>query len=134
MKGDKTMKKLISITLIMLLTIAFLTIGSTKADAMDNESAALLTAGIVLLSVPVMYAIANSGPHHEPAYHHAGPPRYIEKTRVIHGQSRYEKYRGHSNWARRDTRSYRQEWRHQEHREARHDTRRDYRSGHEYGH
>ena len=128
------MKKLISITLIMMLTVAFLTIGSTKADAMDNESAALLTAGIVLLSVPVMYAIANSGPHHEPAYYHAGPPRYIERTRVIHVQPRYEKYRGHETWARRDTRSYRQERNRQEHRGTSRDARRDNRRGREYGH
>jgi hypothetical protein len=129
MKGDKTMKKLISITLIMMLTIAFLTIGSTRADAMDNESAALLTAGIVLLSLPVIYAIANSGPYHEPAYYHAGPPRYIERTRVIHAQPRYEKYRGHGNWAQPYKEGYRQEWNQQDHRGVSRDAHRDYRRG-----
>lgn len=117
-----------------MLTVAFLTIGSTRADAMDNDSAALLTAGIVLLSVPVIYAIANSGPHYEPAYHHAGPPRYIERTRVIHVQPRYQKYRGHGNWARSYKQGYRQEWKQQEHRRTSRDARRDNRGGREYGH
>jgi hypothetical protein len=125
MKGDKTMKKLISITLIMMLTVALLTIGSTKADAMDNESAALLTAGIFLLGVPVMYAIAHSGHHPEPAYAHAGPPRYIERTRAVYGQPIYQKYRSHRYWASPYQRGYRQE-----HREVRHVARRDYRRGH----
>ena len=52
MKGDSTMKKLMSITVIMMLTVSFLVIGNTNADAMNNESAALLTAGIVLLVYP----------------------------------------------------------------------------------
>jgi len=128
------MKKLISIMLIMILTVAFLTIGSTKADAMDNDSAALLTAGIVLLSVPVIYAIANSGRHHEPAYYHAGPPRYTERTRVIYSQPRYENYCGHGNWARPYTRSYRQDWKRHEYRRVSRDAHRDYRGGREYGH
>ena len=39
------MKKLMSIMVIIILTVSFLAIGNTDADAMNNESAAMLSAG-----------------------------------------------------------------------------------------
>jgi hypothetical protein len=130
MKGDKTMKKLILITLIMMVTVSFLVAGSTNADAMNNESAALLTAGIVLLSIPVMNAVVHGGTSPEPVYSHAGPPRYIEKTHVVYVQSKNTRHPG-----RRITsykRGYRQEWKRLQHERGKRDARRDYRRDRHY--
>lgn len=124
------MKKLMSIIVIMMLTVSFLVVGNTKADAMNNESAALLTAGIVLLGVPVMHAIAHGETYPEPVYSHAGPPRYIEKTKVIYVQPKYKKHRRYR--AKAYERGYRQERKRQQHREGMRDARRDYRRGRGY--
>jgi hypothetical protein len=130
MKGDSTMKKLMSITVIMMLTVSFLVIGTNNADAMNNESAALLTAGIVLLSIPVMNAIAHGGTYTEPAYSYASPPRYIEKTNIIYVQPKYKKNRRH--WAKSYKRGYRQELKRQQYRRGMRDARHDYRRGRDY--
>lgn len=124
------MKKLMSIIVIMMLTVSFLLVGNTKADAMNNESAALLTAGIVLLGVPVMHAIAHGGASPEPVYVHAGPPRYIEKTKVVYVQPKYKKHRRYR--VKDYERGYRQEWKRQQHWEGRRDARRDYRRDRRY--
>jgi len=121
------MKKLMSITVIMMLAVSFLVVGITNADAMNNESAALLTAGIVLLGIPVMNAIAHGGTYPEPAYSYASPPRYIEKTKIIYVQPKYQKHR--RQWAKSYKRGYRQERQRLQYRrgmrDARHDFRRD---------
>ncbi len=121
------MKKLISITVIMILTVSFLVVGNTDADAMNNESAALLTAGIVLLGIPVMNAIAHGNTYPEPAYSYASPPRYIEKTKIIYVQPQYRKHRGRSY-----ERGYRKEWKRIQYRRGMRDARHDYRRGREY--
>ncbi len=113
-----------------MLTITFLVIGNTRASAMNNESAALLTAGIVLLGIPVMHAIAHGGGYPESAYSYAGPPRYIEKTKVIYVQPRHKKHRKH--WKRSYERGYRREWKRQEYRRGMRDAHRDYRRDHYY--
>ena len=130
MKGDSTMKKLMSITVIMMLTVSFLIVGSTKADAMNNESAALLTAGIVLLGIPVMNAIAPRGTYTEPAYTYAGPPRYIERTQIIYVQPKHKKHR--RRWAKSYQRGYRKEWKQQQYRRGTRDARHDYRRDRDY--
>ena len=124
------MKKLISITVIMMLAVGFVAIGTTNADAMNNESAALLTAGIVLLGIPVISAIARGGTYPEPVYSHAGPPRYVEKTKIIYVQPKYQELRRER--ATSYERGYRQEWKHQQYREGVRDARRDYRRGRNY--
>jgi hypothetical protein len=124
------MKKLMSITVIMVLTVSFLVIGTNNADAMNNESAAMLTAGIVLLGIPVMNAIAHGGTYTEPAYSYASSPRYIEKTKIIYVQPKYKKHRRH--WATSYKRGYRQEWKRQQYRKGMRDARHDYRSGRDY--
>lgn len=124
------MKKLMSITVIMMLTVSFLVAGKRDADAMNNESAALLTAGIVLFSIPVMHAIAHSGTHHEPAYSYASPPRYIEKTKIIYVQPKYKRHRGH--WTKSYERGYRQERKRLHYRRGMGDERNDYRRGRGY--
>ena len=124
------MKKLMSITVIMILTVSFLILGNTNVDAMNNESAALLTAGIVLLGIPVMSAIAQGGTYPEPAYSYAGPPRYIEKTKVIYVQPKYKKHR--RRWAKPYKRGYRREWKRMQYRRGMRDARHDYRRGRDY--
>ena len=124
------MKKLMTITVIMMLTVSFLAIGAKNADAMNNESAALLTAGIILLGIPVMNAIANEGTYTEPAYYYDRPPRYIEKTKVVYVQPKYKKHR--RQWARPYKRAYRQEWKRQQYRRGMRDARQDYRRGRDY--
>lgn len=120
------MKKLVSITLIMMLAITFLAFGTTNADAMNNESAALLTAGIVLFGVPVINAIARGGAYPEPAYAYAGP-RYVEKTRVVYVQPKHKKH--HKRWQRTYERGYRHGWERIQYRKGMRDARRDYRRG-----
>lgn len=124
------MKKTISITIILMLTASFLVIGNTKADAMNNESAALLTAGIVLFSIPFMNAIAYGGAYPEPAYAYAGPPRHIEKTKIIYVEPRNKRHSGH--WSKSYKRGYRKEWKQQEFRRGMRDARHDYRRGRHY--
>jgi hypothetical protein len=132
MKGDSTMKKLMSITISMMLTVRFLVVGITKADAMNNESAAMLTAGIVLLGIPVINAIAHGGAYPEPAYSYAGPPRYVEKTKIIYVQPKYKKHRRH--WEKAYKRGYRQESKRLQYRRGMRDARHDYRRGRDYNH
>ena len=124
------MKKLMTIMVIIILTVSFLVVGNSDADAMNNESAAMLTAGIVLFGIPVMNALANGGTYREPAYSHTGPPRYIERTKVIYVQPKHKKHRRHLRKSYR--RGYRQEWKRQEHRRGRRDARRDYRWERDY--
>lgn len=124
------MKKLLSITLIMMVTVSFLVVGSTNADAMNNESAALLTAGIILLSIPVMNAVVHGGTYPEPVYSHAGPPRYIEKTHVVYVHSKNARHPGQRVTPYK--RGYRQEWKRLQRERGKRDARRDYRRGRDY--
>ena len=124
------MKKLMSIIVIIILTVSFLVIGNTNAEAMNNESAALLTAGIVLLGIPVMKAMTHGGTYPEPAYSHARPPRYIEKTKIIYVQPKHRKHRRH--FANAYERGYRKGWKRQQFRRGMRDARHDYRRGHDY--
>ena len=116
--------------IIMMLAVSFLVVGITNADAMNNESAALLTAGIVLLGIPVMNAIAHGGTYPEPAYSYASPPRYIEKTKIIYVQPKYQKHR--RQWAKSYKRGYRQERQRLQYRRGMRDARRDYRGDRGY--
>jgi hypothetical protein len=59
------MKKLISISLVLILAGGLLLAGNTKAEAMTGESAALLTA---LIPLPVINAITHN--------HYVPPPVY----------------------------------------------------------
>lgn len=130
MKGGNKMKKFISITIVMMFTVGLVAIGSTNADAMNNEAAALLTAGIVLFSIPVMSAIAQGGTYAEPAYAYTRAPRHIEKTKIIYVQARHKKHR--RDWARPYERGYRKEWKRLQYRRGLHDARHDFRRGRDY--
>ena len=124
------MKKLMSITVIMMLTVSFLVIGNTDADAMNNESAALLTAGIVFIGIPLIHAMSHGGAYPEPVYAYAGPPRYIERTKIIYVQPKYKKHRKY--WAKPYKRGYRQEWKRKQYKRGMRDARRDYRRVRDY--
>jgi hypothetical protein len=100
------MKKFTSIIIIIIVAVGFLVAGSSRAEAMHNESAVALTAGMFLLGIPVIHAIAQEAIHHERAYIHAYPPRYIERTKIIyvgpvhksihrHGHRKHDRYCRH---------------------------------------
>ncbi|RJR20042.1 MAG: hypothetical protein C4581_04035 [Nitrospiraceae bacterium] len=89
------MKKLITITVIIMVAAAFLVIGNTGAEAMNRESAVALTAGMVLMGIPVMHAIAHEAAHHARAYDYAFPPRYIERTKVVYVQPKHKRMHRH---------------------------------------
>lgn len=126
------MKKLVTVTLVLLLAVGFLVVGNNRAEAMNNESAAVLAGTIAIFGLPVMHAIAQEimypGPgyasaypaHYRPAY----PSRYIERTKVIYVEPRYQIHR-HRGWA--YERGYHDGWcRHDDHK-GRADARRDHR-------
>lgn len=98
------MKKLMLLMLVMMLTAGFLVMGSKNADAMNNESAAMLTAGIILLGIPVMNAITRERACAEPAHYRPGPPRHIEKIKVIYVQPEHRRHGRH--WVRPYRRGY----------------------------
>ncbi|RJQ56492.1 MAG: hypothetical protein C4526_01585 [Nitrospiraceae bacterium] len=127
------MKKLISIMVIALLAAGFLVAGNNRAEAMNNESAAMLTAGIVLFGKPVMNAIAREivypGQHEAyayPAHYRYGPPSrgYVESTKIIYVEPRHKIHR-HRGWAYR--KGYRDGWCRHEYLQGRDDSRRDHR-------
>ena len=109
------MKKLISICLALVLAGGLLLTDNTKAEAMNNESAALLTASIVLLGIPVVHAITHDHVRHAHVY--AAP--YPVRTTVVYTAPRYERRHRH-DWDR--SHRYERGWReHREHREYRGD-------------
>lgn len=89
------MKKFMTIVVVIILTAAFLAAGSSRAEAMDRESAVALTAGMVLLGIPVMHAIAHEAAHHDQAYGHAYPPRIVERTKIVYVEPRHKKIHRH---------------------------------------
>lgn len=118
------MKKSLTITFIFILAISFMAAGSTRAEAMNNESAALLTAGIVLLGIPVMQAMARDRGHHEQTYVYATPPpRHVERTTVIYVQPQDE--RRHKHWRKSYKRGYRDDNRRHEYYRGGHDAHED---------
>jgi hypothetical protein len=89
------MKKLISISLSLVLAGGLLLTDNTKAEAMNNESAALLTASIVLLGIPVVHAITHD--YGRPANVYTAP--YPVHTTVVYTAPRYERHHRH-DWKR----------------------------------
>ena len=89
------MKKLISASLVLVLAGGLLLAGNTKAEAMNNESAALLAASLVLFGLPVINAVAHD--HYGPSPVYAGAyyyDSYPVQTRLIYRAPRYERYYG----------------------------------------
>lgn len=121
------MKKLISISLVLVLAGGLILAGNDRADAMDPGTAAVIAASLFFL--PVLGAIAHEHDHYRPAayypgtyapanyygaypsanYYDAYPPAnyygayydapYPARTRVYYSAPRYEGYYGR-NWNR----------------------------------
>ncbi|MEW6600094.1 MAG: hypothetical protein AB1499_03910 [Nitrospirota bacterium] len=89
------MKKSITIIVIIIAAAAFLAAGSTRAEAVDKEAAVALTAGMFLLGIPVMHAIAHEAAIHDRACYHPAPARYIERTKVVYAAPRHERDHRH---------------------------------------
>jgi hypothetical protein len=90
-RRHEKMKKFLSITLAVFLAGGFLLTENKKAEAMNNESAALLTAGLVLIGAPIIHAITHD--HHRPAPVYSRPHKYQKvKTTVVYTAPRYEKH------------------------------------------
>ncbi|RMG04238.1 MAG: hypothetical protein D6726_03840 [Nitrospirae bacterium] len=107
------MKKVVIITLLAVALVSVTFATPDDASAMNNESAALLTAGIVLLGIPIMNAIAQeSQPHHERVYYNA-PERVVYKKVYIYEEAPgWRKHRRHAY-----RRGWRDEWRYLERRD-----------------
>lgn len=114
------MKKLLSISLALILAGGLLLTENTKAEAMNNESAALLTASLVLFGIPIVSAITHD--HYRPAPVYSGTyyaDPYPVQTRVIYTAPIYERHHRH-DWKR--SNRHERGWReHREHREYRRD-------------
>jgi hypothetical protein len=98
------MKKLISISLALVLAGGLLLTDNAKAEAMNNESAALLTASLVLFGIPVVHAITHD--HVRPTHVYAAP--YPVQTTVVYTASRYER---HHRYERERSHRYERGWR-----------------------
>lgn len=122
------MKKVITIILIVIVSAGFLVAGSTRAEAMDNEAAAVLTAGMFLMGIPIMHAIVRDAVHHGHAY---SPPRYIERTKIVYAEPRH--YRKHRHGHRDHDRDCRHEGDRHKHRRGHKDAHRDSHRDHDGG-
>lgn len=112
------MKKLLSLSLALILAGSFLMAGNTKAEAMNEEAA--LVAGAILLGPPFIWAMTH-GRYYGPAPVYAGGyyDSYPGQTRVIYRTPRYGRYYGRY-WGK--GYGYERGWReHSDHREYRRD-------------
>jgi hypothetical protein len=115
------MKKLISISLVLVLAGGLILAENKRADAMDPATAALIATSFFFL--PVLSAISHEHDHYRPAAYYPGTypaanyygaysyAPYPARTRVYYSAPRHEGYYGR-NWNRgygyeRDYRSYR---------------------------
>jgi hypothetical protein len=106
------MKKLILISLVLVLAGGLILAENKRADAMDPGTAALIATSFFFL--PVLSAISHEHAHYRPAANYYGAyydAPYPARTRVYYSAPRYEGYYGR-NWNRgygyeRDYRSHR---------------------------
>lgn len=108
------MKRVLSISVLLIIAISFLFIGSTDTYAMNNESAAMLAGAIAIFGKPVINAMAgeifyptyyNSYPAYN-SYYNSYPvqTRVIYQTAPIYDYDSY--YRPYNNYERRYDRGY----------------------------
>jgi ribulose kinase len=96
--------------LVMVLAGGFLLTGTSRADAMNNESAAMLAGAIVLFGGPIIHAIATDVYRPAPVYVDSYPrAHYTTRTDIIYDRPVYKK--SYRNF-RRDSRSG---WRYERH-------------------
>ena len=129
------MKKLISISLVLVLAGGLILAENKRADAMDPGTAALIATSFFFL--PVLSAISHEHDHYRPAAYYYGAyydAPYPVRTRVYYSAPRYEGYYGR-NWNRgygyeRDYRSHRGYRGYNEDRRVRYDGRERYAGRH----
>jgi hypothetical protein len=85
------MKKMLSVTLSLFLAGGLILTENKKAEAMNNESAALLTAGLVLIGAPIIHAITHDQRRPAPAYSRS---HYPVKTTIVYKEHRHERHYG----------------------------------------
>jgi hypothetical protein len=114
------MKKILTISVCLIIVCSFLLIGNTRADAMNNESAAMLAGAIALFGRPILNSIAN-----DVFYYSYSTFTYPARTRVKHFYPGHRRYYGKKSF-----RPYRRGWRDEryemEYRRGRMDARRNY--------
>jgi len=102
------MKKLITISMLLMLACSFLFIENTKAEAMNNESAAMLAGAIALFGRPVLNAISREvfypAPYYDSSYYgdsyysnyYPGYSTYYPaRTRIIYTSPGYSRHYRH---------------------------------------
>ncbi len=94
------MKKALLTILVVILAGGFLLAGTPKAEAMNNESAAMLAGAIVLFGGPILHAITTDAYRPAPVYVDAyQAPYYTTRTEIIYERPAYRKcdrpYRGY---------------------------------------
>lgn len=85
------MKKVISIVLAVALAGSFLLIDTKKAEAMNNESAAMLAGAIAIFGKPVLQTVAREIMPASPAYAEYYGDSYPRHTRVTEREVIYVK-------------------------------------------
>ena len=103
------MKKFVSVSLAVVLAAGLFLSGNSKAEAMNNVSAALLTASLVLFGLPFVAAVTRDPYRPAPVY---GVPFAVDPypvhTTVIYKTPRYERDHRH-DW--RSSSRYDRGWR-----------------------
>jgi hypothetical protein len=126
------MKRMVTITIIILLAVSFLVAGSRRAEAAHSDAPRVLAGLTIVFGLPVVNAVARevvyTGPSYAPAspvhYRHAYPTtRYFERTKMTYGKPGHFMHR---HTERDQGKRYRNEWRRHENRHDRDDARRDH--------
>lgn len=130
------MKKVISIVLAVALAGSFLLIDTKKAEAMNNESAAMLAGAIAIFGKPVLQTVAREILPASPAYAGSYAESYPRHTTVTQREIIYVEPERHYNRhypprGRAYERGWRDEWRRHEYWRGRHDARKAHRHGHD---
>jgi hypothetical protein len=87
------MKKIGGAVVILAVICGFLLLGSNRAEAMNNESAALLAGAVVLFAPPVIQAMTGGYAYAAAVPRFAYYPARTEVVVIDRGQHRYERER-----------------------------------------
>ncbi|MEW5743915.1 MAG: hypothetical protein AB1805_00555 [Nitrospirota bacterium] len=120
------MKTIVSFILVAVLACGFLFMGSAEAEAMNNESAAMLAGAIAIFGKPMLQAVVREISPAQPAYA-ASYPSYTETREIIYvtDDRPHHKHYRHRNKA--YERGWRDEWRERAYERGRADARKRYR-------
>ncbi|MCL5024335.1 MAG: hypothetical protein M1497_13415 [Nitrospirae bacterium] len=122
------MRKIVITGLALALVCGFLFVGTPGAEAMNNESAAMLAGAIAVFGPPVLSAMTGNGFYREPVYSGAYyAPAYPVRTEVIYVSPGYRRHCGPAGHA--YERGWRGEWRRHDYERGREHAGRYYRYG-----